>query len=305
MPRQETKGQSSHLLTVGMPVYNGARWLEESVESILSQSFSDFELFIADNASTDETEAICHRYAEADARVRYYRHPSNQGALRNYNDVFGMTTSKYFKWASCSDLCKPTLFERCIEILEAHDEVVLAYAQTVLFSSITGEERLFYQNLTLEDDAASQRIGIAFDWLEGLNNAYNGVFRRSALVNMMPYKEARGFDINLMLEMSLYGKFIEIYEPLFYRRYETESTGEQLNDAGRLSFFGADHMEYGRLQRAMRQLDRFAMPFRTPVPFLEKLRIELELVSRSMWVGPATMRKLRARAKRVWGIFSE
>ncbi|MCB1750401.1 MAG: glycosyltransferase [Gammaproteobacteria bacterium] len=301
MPADENQGPSKHLLAVGMPVYNGARWLEQSIESILSQSFTDFELFIADNASSDETGTICRRYAEADPRVRYHRHARNRGALKNYNDVFGMTASKYFKWASCSDICKPSLFERCIEILEARDEVVLAYAQTVLFSSISGGQSLFYQNLTLEDDSPSDRIRVAFDWLEGLNNAYNGVFRRSALNNMMPYREARGFDINMMLEMSLYGKFVEVEEPLFHRRFDPESTGEKLAHKEQVSFFGADNMEFGPLQRASRQLDRFAMPFRTPIPLAEKLRIELELMYRSMWLGPALARRLISLARRVWG----
>jgi glycosyltransferase involved in cell wall biosynthesis len=291
--------RTDHLLVIGMPVYNGAHWLEESIESILSQSFTDFQLFIADNASTDETETICRHYARKDSRVRYHRHRSNRGVFRNFNDVFELTSSKYFKWASCSDHCKPTLFERCLEILEARDDVVLAYAQTVLFSSISGDERLFYQNLTLEEESPSDRVRMVFDWMEGLNNAFNGVFRRSILDRVMPLKAGRGFDVNLMEEMSLHGKFVEVYQPLFYRRYETPTTGELLSQEEKVLFFGANKTEFGYLQRANRQLDRFAMPFRTPIPFSEKLRVELELVSRLMSLTPTVMRKLAAQVKRL------
>lgn len=304
MPAEDNNGRARHLLAVGMPVFNGARWLEESIESILSQSFSDFELFIADNASTDETEAICRRYVDRDSRVRFHRHEHNRGALRNYNDVFAMTASKYFKWASCSDICKPTLFERCVETLEARDDVVLAYAQTMLFSSVTGQQRLFYQNLTLEADSPSNRIGIALDWLEGLNNAYNGVFRRSALVNVMPYKEARGHDINFMLEMSLHGKFVEICEPLFHRRYQADSTGDLLDAEEEELFFGARNKRYGRWERAIRQMDRLVFPFRAPISLSEKIRVELELVSRLTWLGSSTLRKLIRLSQRAWRIVS-
>ncbi len=300
MPVENSRGEIRPQLAIGMPVYNGGRWLEESIDSILSQSVTNFELLIADNASTDDTETICRRYAEIDSRVRYHRHAYNRGALKNYNDVFGMTASKYFKWASCSDHCKPTFFERCIEVLESRDDVVLAYPQTMLFSSDTGQECLFYQNLMLEDQAASQRIGIALDWLEGLNCAYNGIFRRSALEKIMPYKEVRSYDINLMLEMSLHGKFVEIAKPLFHRRFDPESTGILLNQRDRVSFFGAYKMEFGRLQWTMREMDRLAMPFRAPISFAEKLRIERELLGRLVWRLPSLLRKSITLLKRVW-----
>ncbi len=305
MTIEERNAQPQHLLAVGMPVYNGEKWLQESIESILSQSFTDFELLISDNASTDGTERICRRYAETDSRVRYHRHTLNRGALANYNDVFRMTSSRYFKWASCSDICMPTLFERCLEVLEARDEVVLAYAQTVLFSSITGQQCLFYQNLTLEDDSPGNRIRIALDWLEGLNCTYNGVFRRSTIRNVMPYKETMGYDINFMLEVSLYGKFIEVCEPLFHRRYEMESTGLMLDHAERVSFFGADKMAFGRIGRLIRYLDKFAMPFRAPISIAEKLKIELELLIRLSWLIPTLGQKLIKLPGRLWAKVSQ
>ena len=92
-------------LHIGMPVYNGAKWIQESIEYLLNQSFKDFELIIADNASTDGTETICRGIAERDPRVRYHRHTSNIGVFRNYNYVFKLATAPYFKWASCNDIC--------------------------------------------------------------------------------------------------------------------------------------------------------------------------------------------------------
>lgn len=297
MTSRASIGSSGATLAVGMPVYNGARWLERSIDSILAQTFTDFELFIADNASTDDTEALCRSYAERDSRVRYHRHPENRGIFRNHNDVYELTSSRYFKWASCSDLCEPTFFERCLDVLEAREDLVLAYPQSVLFSSITGRASLFYQNLTLEDDSPAERIRMVFDWIL-LNNAFHGIYRRNVLDRVMPCREARGFDINLIAELSLHGKFLEVCEPLFHRRYEPESTGELLSPAEQVAFYGVGDPDFGWRQRAARQLDKFAMPFRAPIPLREKLRVEIELLSRLMWLGPALGRKILARVIR-------
>ena len=66
-------------LSIGLPVYNGENFLAESIESLLGQSYEDFELIISDNASTDGTEDICRSYAQQDSRIRYIRQPHNIG----------------------------------------------------------------------------------------------------------------------------------------------------------------------------------------------------------------------------------
>jgi glycosyltransferase involved in cell wall biosynthesis len=70
------------LINIGMPVYNGAEFLHRAVDSLLSQTEGNFELLISDNASTDDTEAICREYLKRDPRVRYVRHERNRGVTR-------------------------------------------------------------------------------------------------------------------------------------------------------------------------------------------------------------------------------
>lgn len=298
MPAAESQGQHEPLLAVGMPVYNGAQWLQESIDKILSQSFTDFELLISDNASNDETEHICSRFAGEDQRVRYRRLEHNLGVFRNHNEVFDLTSSKYFKWASCSDLCEPRFFERCIEVLEARDEVVLAYPQSVMFSSMDPKGIVYYQNLTLEDDLPSERIRAFYDWV-GLNNAYYGIFRRSVLARLMPCREARRFEQNMMAELSLYGKFVEVCEPLFYRRHEPGSTGELLQGDARRPFFGLADADLGYGQMFSRRLDKFVMPFRAPISFAEKMRIEFDQLYRLTELGRHLAAKLSGVIRRV------
>ena len=91
-------------VSIGLPVYNGDRYLRETIEGLLNQTFSDFELVICDNASTDRTQDICNEYCLLDKRVRYYRNNENIGAGKNFNKAFSLSQGKYFKWAACDDL---------------------------------------------------------------------------------------------------------------------------------------------------------------------------------------------------------
>ena len=118
-------------VSIGMPVYNGERYVAEALESLITQTFSDFELVIADNASTDRTEAICRSYARRDDRVRYVRNRANYGAIYNFNNVFRLTTGEYFKWAAYDDVCDATFLSRCVEVLDQDPGVVLACPRVV------------------------------------------------------------------------------------------------------------------------------------------------------------------------------
>ena len=97
-----TQGSSAGpRVSIGLPVRNGARFLREAVDSLLSQTYSDFELIICDNDSDDGTDEIALGYARADHRVRYYRNEQNIGAARNFNNTFALARGQYFKWAAC------------------------------------------------------------------------------------------------------------------------------------------------------------------------------------------------------------
>jgi glycosyltransferase involved in cell wall biosynthesis len=117
-------------LSIGLFVYNGEAFLRETLDSLLGQTFKDFELIISDNASTDATEDICKVYAGADTRIRYFRNETNMGAGWNIRRVFSLATGKYFKWAACDDLYEPAFLEKCINALEANSSYVLAHART-------------------------------------------------------------------------------------------------------------------------------------------------------------------------------
>ena len=118
------------LVSIGLPVYNGASYLSEAIDSLLAQSFCDFEIVISDNASTDDTQSICEDYAKLDRRLRYYREEINRGPYWNFNHVFELSRGIYFKWAASDDICAPEFLQRCVDALQNDLSIVCCHAWT-------------------------------------------------------------------------------------------------------------------------------------------------------------------------------
>src|SRR3954453_10689919 len=117
-------------VTIGVPVYNGERYLARTLEALLAQTFRDFELIITDNASTDRTVQIAQDFARRDARIRYFRADCNRGVVQNFNWCIELARGEYFHWHAADDLCEPTLIEKCVAVLDADPSVVVAFARS-------------------------------------------------------------------------------------------------------------------------------------------------------------------------------
>lgn len=206
------------LVSIGLPVYNGENFLSQALDSILDQTFENFELIIADNASTDATEEICKAYAEKDNRIRYYRHEQNLGAAKNYNFVFEVSNSKYFRWAAHDDLIAPEFLEKCIEVLEQDSSIVLCCSKTAKIdenSVVIGN----YDRWTMRVD--SEKVHVRFHDLICVWHPCTMVFGviRSDILQTTPLIDNYiNSDKNLLAELSLSGRFREIPEHLFLRR---------------------------------------------------------------------------------------
>src|SRR3954466_4130607 len=96
-------------VSIGLPVFNGEKYLPEALDSLVSQDFEDLEIILSDNGSTDSTQNICREFAAKDPRIRYHRNQTNIGASKNYNRVLELARGEYFKWASHDDICHPTM----------------------------------------------------------------------------------------------------------------------------------------------------------------------------------------------------
>lgn len=125
----KTKGPTP-VISIGMPVYNGEKNIKEALDSLLSQTFKDFELIISDNASTDATESICMEYANRDKRIRYIRQAQNNGALINFNLVLELASGEYFMWAASDDVWSKDWVEKLITNFT--DQTAISFGSTVM-----------------------------------------------------------------------------------------------------------------------------------------------------------------------------
>lgn len=209
-------------LSIGMPAYNSEAYLHSALDSILGQSFGDFELIIADNGSTDATEEIVQSYASSDSRISYSRNEKNLGATANYNAVARRARAKYFKWASSNDICKPDFFEKCVQLLDENPEVVLCYPQTRLFDDETGYEEDYVDISSVTDDDPCERFVKTIDGLR-LNNVMNGVARTEAMQKTRLIPDIYCGDQCVIAELAMMGKLVEVPGYLFYRRMDKAS----------------------------------------------------------------------------------
>ena len=212
-------------ISVGMPVYNGEPYIEEAIQSILRQTYEDFELIISDNASTDRTGQICRDYASQDIRIFYSRNKENLGAAKNYNRVFRLASGHYFRWFNADDVSAPELHERCIQVLDANPDAALCYGKTAIIDGKGKITEHYEDNLDLQQERAIDRF-LAFFESVGFTNIIYGLMRTSMMAHTMLFGNGRypAADVNFMAELTLYGKFIEIPEQLFFRRMQEQAS---------------------------------------------------------------------------------
>lgn len=209
------------LVSIGMPVYNGERFIREALDSILAQTFTDLEVVICDNASTDATEAICRAYAERDARIRYFRNERNMGASYNYNRVTELSRGKYIRHAAHDDVLAPTNIERCVEVLEADPGIALAYPQMSRIDEHGAVIDTFTNSLDLRDDDPVARWRRFHELCDdgSMCDPVFGLFRASVLRSTRVLTRCIGADMILLAETALRGRIHEVREVLFFERW--------------------------------------------------------------------------------------
>lgn len=203
-------------LTLGLPVYNGERFLAESLDALLAQTYGDFELIISDNASSDGTPEIAERYAALDPRVRYVRHAVNRGSSFNHNFVIDEARGELFKWVSDDDLYAPELLERCIEAIDARPEIALAHAWTGFIDDRgTVTHKLDYILETDVPDPVARFRSLLY--VQGGDDIY-GVIRMSVLRQVAPFNSYHMADRPFVGELALHGPFHNVPDYLYFRR---------------------------------------------------------------------------------------
>lgn len=118
------------LVSIILPVHNGEKFLEESVKSVLNQTYTNFELIVVNDCSTDSSESIIKRYQRIDSRIRYYKNETNLKLPRSLNVGFNHARGEYLTWTSDDNLFRPDALKTMVTFLDEHPDVALVYADS-------------------------------------------------------------------------------------------------------------------------------------------------------------------------------
>jgi glycosyltransferase involved in cell wall biosynthesis len=215
-------------LSIGLPVYNGERYLAGSIEALLGQSYEDFELIISDNASTDDTPGICHRYEKQDSRIRYIRQSRNIGLVPNHNFVVRQARGELFKWASYDDLYARDLVKRCVEALDEHPQVVLAHSWSAHIDSSGNATKLLKFPVATASSRAPERFrSMLFD----AKGDYTYAVMRIDVLRRTPlHASYHRAEYALITEFALHGSFYQVEDWLFFRRERPDEPQMSVRD---------------------------------------------------------------------------
>ncbi len=279
------KNGKSPKVSIGMPVYNGANFIEEALDSLLSQTFRDFELIISDNGSSDKTEEICQNYASRDSRIKYYRHTINRGAAWNFNHLVDLALGKYFMWAAHDDIWLSTFLEETVNVLDQNPYAVLCYSSYKEMDGNGDGTNLNHSiNPILSSQNAHHRYGAGWQYPPQI--IVFGLIRIDMLKRTRRIGNYVASDQILVSELSLLGPFIGIKRCLYmYRRHKQQSTGNPYPTMYmRIAWFdpkksGKITFPYWRLLR-----ERIIGVSRTPIKFISWRERFFCYISTIRWV---------------------
>ena len=260
-------------ISIGIPVYNGSDYVGLAIESILAQTYGDFELIICDNASTDTTEQVCRSYAEKDSRIVYFRQPENLGASANFTTAFEMARGKYFRWHGHDDMIAPRFLEQLVRVLEDDPNCALVYPRTVMINENGEEKYCFLEFMACESDSPADRLhAFIGPPKDDYTNPQFGLLRRDAMAKTGLIAPFLASDRIFLAHMALLGTSIEIPRVLFYRReHEQMSTSANKNKRDLRAWFdGTRPMLIFKQWRLLREyLD---IVYRTPMSTPERVK---------------------------------
>ena len=209
-------------LTVALPVFNGQDHLSDALNSLLAQTYTNFKLIISDNASTDQTPAICEFFCRKDSRISYVRHSVNRGASWNFAYSLETAETPYFMWAACDDLWHPDFISLCLQQLASDSKIAVVSSLVVPFGD----------GLTMETCSQLSRLSGPTCWHSrisflrqpeeyGKANLIYGIFHTSVVKSVAQrrlFDECWGADMLFVYRCLTYGKLLVLDQPLFYKR---------------------------------------------------------------------------------------
>jgi glycosyltransferase involved in cell wall biosynthesis len=258
-------------LVIGLPVYNGEKYLRYAIESILGQTFSDFRLLISDNASTDSTSEICREYAKGDRRITYYRQSENIGGAANFNYVFQPESSPYFKWAAHDDVLETNFLRACIDRLEREPQLAIAHSRSYKIDEQGKKVGTYDRDLRMNGLRPRDRFWRVL-WAGHFTEVF-GVMRADLVAKTQLFQSYVGSDRNFLMDLLLQGDIGYVEEHLFCRRDSDDCLSHSIsqNKNTRQQWFGTNAKKIDRLVGLVKFKDYCASILRMPIALDERL----------------------------------
>lgn len=201
-------------VSIGFPVYNGEKYVANALTGLLRQDFQDFELIICDNASTDQTQEICHQFARQDQRIRYFRNETNIGLAANHNRTFRASGGQYFKWAAHDDDFPSTMLSRFVDAFDhAPASTSLIYSRCEYIDEQGNVQGADSDGVASDDPWPHKRLSHYLGEVHMYNCTY-GMIRSDMLQKTRLLGRYPGADYVLFGELAMLGGFVEIPEAL-------------------------------------------------------------------------------------------
>ncbi len=214
-------------LFIGLPVYNGESFLRESIETIRNQSFTDWEMVISDNCSTDRTEEICHSYESIDNRIRYKRQKRNLGAAANFKWLLDQANAPFFMWAACDDIRHPDFIKSCLKLLEEDKSCGIAFCNIENIDSFGRVIRTYpdFSKFTGKNHNLNIVKFLLYPEFMGKANLIYGIFRVTLCRNAWNKTNFQlwGSDMSLVLSV-LSRKKLKIEPKVLFQKRQARTT---------------------------------------------------------------------------------
>ena len=218
-------------ISIGLPVFNGEKFLEKRIKNILEQKFTDFELIISNNGSIDCSDQICRFFAEQDKRIIYFNQNNNQGAIWNFNFVLNKAKSEYFVWAGVDDIWNEDFISETLNFLEHNNEFVGCISNVESYDSdpeIKSTNLKIFQifkkirvgRYGVEDAAGKYEKKIKIYLKRNSAQAIYGVYKTDAIRKSFINQSFLGVDLAIILNILKFGDFHVIEKNLikFYMK---------------------------------------------------------------------------------------
>lgn len=222
---------TSPRVSIGVPVYNGQKYIRFTLDSLLAQTFTDFEIIVTDNCSTDTTPQIVAEYAARDSRIRYVKNPTNIGPARNYKVSMDLARGEYFKWNPADDVCAPEFLAKCVKVLDADPSVVVAYPRTKVIDTTGAIVDDYLYEISFDHPEPATRLWRMMTVDHKRHGAHElyGVIRTAELRKTPGMRTHVRGDSVLLARFALLGRLRRIEEPLFFNRDHSDRSSKYLS----------------------------------------------------------------------------